>query len=104
MISRSARINIGSSQLELHAYNPQHKLLEFLKSKGIVPQAYSPLGSTGSPLLADDHVAEIAEKHSLTPSDVLLGYLGMSCYRGHEILLCSPNRHPCSHKGLCRPS
>jgi glycerol 2-dehydrogenase (NADP+) len=64
--------------LELHVYNPQHKLLEYLKSKGIVPQAYSPLGSTGGPLLADDQVAEIAKKHSLNSSDVLLGYLGGS--------------------------
>ena len=62
-------------QLELHVYNPQHQLLEYLKSKGIVPQAYSPLGSTGSPLLTDDQVSEIAKKHSLDSSDVLLGYL-----------------------------
>lgn len=62
-------------QLELHVYNPQHKLIEYLLSKGIVPEAYSPLGSAGSPLLADDQVVEIAKKHSLSPSDVLLGYL-----------------------------
>ncbi|RDB26935.1 D-galacturonate reductase [Hypsizygus marmoreus] len=62
-------------QLELHVYNPQHKLIAYLKSKGIVPQAYSPLGSTNSPLLTDEKVVEIATKHSLNPSDVLIGYL-----------------------------
>lgn len=56
-------------------YNPQHNLLAYLKSKGIVPQAYSPLGSTNSPLLKDEVVVEIANKHSLQPADVLLGYL-----------------------------
>lgn len=75
MTGRSARTNDGYPQLELHVYNPQHELVKYLKSKGIVPEAYSPLGSTGSPLLADDQVVEIAKKHSLDSSDVLLGYL-----------------------------
>jgi glycerol 2-dehydrogenase (NADP+) len=60
----------------LHIYNPQHKLLTYLKSKGIVAQAYSPLGSTNSPLLTDEAVVEIASKHTIQPADVLLGYLG----------------------------
>ncbi|KAF8636968.1 hypothetical protein AX17_003130 [Amanita inopinata Kibby_2008] len=71
----TAEITPAVDQLELHAYNPQHKLIAYLKSKGIVPQAYSPLGSTNSPLLSDKIVTEIAEKHSLEPADVLLGYL-----------------------------
>ncbi|TFK73414.1 Aldo/keto reductase [Pluteus cervinus] len=62
-------------QIELHVYNPQHKLLEYLKSKGIVAQAYSPLGSSNSPLLKDETIAEIAKKHGVEPADVLLGYL-----------------------------
>ncbi|TFK38255.1 NADP-dependent oxidoreductase domain-containing protein [Crucibulum laeve] len=62
-------------QLELHVYNPQHNLISYLKSKGIVPQAYSPLGSTNSPLLTDEVITEVAKKHSLQTSDVLLGYL-----------------------------
>ncbi|KAF9461730.1 NADP-dependent oxidoreductase domain-containing protein [Collybia nuda] len=61
-------------QLELHVYNPQHNLIAYLKSKGIVPQAYSPLGSAGSPLLTDDKVIDIAKKHSINPADVLIAY------------------------------
>ena len=64
-------------QLELHVYNPQHELLSYMKTKGITPQAYSPLGSTNSPLLTDEVVVQIAKKHSLQPADVLLGYLRM---------------------------
>ncbi|KAF5390756.1 hypothetical protein D9757_004446 [Collybiopsis confluens] len=71
----SAKIIPAVNQLELHPYNPQHELLAYLRSKGIVPEAYSPLGSTNSPLLKDEVVKKIAEKHGLQPSDVLLGWL-----------------------------
>ncbi|OAX34785.1 Aldo/keto reductase [Rhizopogon vinicolor AM-OR11-026] len=72
----TAEIVPAVNQLELHLYNPQLQLLEYLKSKGIVPQAYSPLGSTNSPLLNDETATEIAKKHGLkNTSDVLLGYL-----------------------------
>lgn len=72
----TAEIIPAVNQLELHLYNPQLQLLEYLKSKGIVPQAYSPLGSTNSPLLNDETATEIAKKHGLkNTSDVLLGYL-----------------------------
>jgi glycerol 2-dehydrogenase (NADP+) len=71
----TAEIIPAVNQLELHLYNPQHKLLVYLKSKGIVPQAYSPLGSTNSPLLTDEVASSIAQKYSLQTSDILLGYL-----------------------------
>ena len=57
-------------------YNPQHELVSYLKSKGIVAQAYSPLGSVNSPLHTDEVVTSVAAKHSLQVSDVLIGYLG----------------------------
>lgn len=71
----TAEITPAVNQLELHPYNPQHELVDYLKSKGILPQAYSPLGSTGSPLLTDEAVVGISQKHELAPADVLLGYL-----------------------------
>lgn len=64
-------------QLELHVYNPQHELVKFLREKGIVPQAYSPLGSSSGPLLADETIQKIAEERGLTPADVLIGWLSM---------------------------
>ena len=63
-------------QLELHLYNPQHKLVEYLRSKGIYPQAYSPLGSTNSPLFDDELVVELSKKYEAQPAHVLLAYLG----------------------------
>jgi glycerol 2-dehydrogenase (NADP+) len=63
--------------LEIHVYNPEHNLVEYSKSKGIVVEAYAPLGSADSPILLDEHVVQIAKKHSINPADVLLGYLSM---------------------------
>jgi len=73
----AARISPAVNQLELHLYNPQLKLVEWLQSPeiGIVVEAYSPLGSTNSPLLTDETAGEIATKHGLKTSDVLLGWL-----------------------------
>lgn len=76
-----AKVVPAVNQIELHLYNPQHELLDYLKSKGIVVQAYSPLGSTNSPLLSDETATNIAKKHDLQVTDVLLGYL-CACYLG----------------------
>jgi glycerol 2-dehydrogenase (NADP+) len=69
-----AEIKPAVDQLELHPYNPQHNLLKYLKSEGIVAEAYSPLGSTNSPLLKDEVVAEIAQKHNANAAQVLIGW------------------------------
>lgn len=83
---RSYRLNCFY-QLELHLYNPQLQLLDYLKSKTIVPQAYSPLGSTSSPLFTDEVATEIARKYGLQTADVLLGYLRKtSSSRSHACL------------------
>lgn len=79
----------GTFQLEIHVYNPQHELMDYLKSKGITPQAYSPLGSSNSPLLTDSDVVDIAKHHNLQPADVLLGYL-RKCF----VYICLVTSHP----------
>lgn len=66
------------NQIELHPYNPQHKLTSWLKEKGIIVEAYSPLGSSASPLLKDEVVLGIAEKLKATPAEVLIGWGGKS--------------------------
>ncbi|KIY48875.1 Aldo/keto reductase [Fistulina hepatica ATCC 64428] len=74
----TATITPAVDQVELHIYNPQLKLLAYLEEKGIVPQAYSPLGSTNSTLFTDEVVTALVAKYkssSLQPADVLLGYL-----------------------------
>ena len=59
-------------QVELHPNNPSPKLVDFCKSKGIHPTAYSCLGSTDSPLSKDSTLSAVAKKHGKSPQQVLL--------------------------------
>lgn len=71
-----ATVTPAVNQLELHLYNHQPELVEYCQSRGIVVQAYSPLGSVDSPLFTDEVATAIAKKYELQVSDVLIGYLG----------------------------
>jgi len=62
------------NQIERHPYLPQNDVIEVCKKNGIVVTAYSPLGSSDSPLLEDEAVKSVASKHSTSPSSVLLGW------------------------------
>jgi glycerol 2-dehydrogenase (NADP+) len=62
------------NQIENHPLCPQQEVVDFCKEKGIHITAYSPLGSTGSPLFKDEVVNEVAKKHSVGPAVVLLSY------------------------------
>ncbi|KAF8939172.1 hypothetical protein BGZ47_008280 [Haplosporangium gracile] len=69
-----AKIVPAVNQVELHPENPQWELLEFCKSKGIQVTAYSPLGSTDSPLIKRDEISKIAEKHNTQNANVLIAW------------------------------
>lgn len=74
------------NQVEAHPYLTQPDLLEFCKEKGIVLEAYSPLGNnqTGEPRTVDDPlVHSVAKKLGMDPG-VLLGSWGVQ--RGHVVL------------------
>ncbi|AAS53080.1 AER401Wp [Eremothecium gossypii ATCC 10895] len=63
------------NQVELHIRLPQLELVEYCQKKGIVVEAYSPLGSSSAPLLKDATVNKVAEKYGVTPAHVLLNYV-----------------------------
>lgn len=71
-------ITPAANQIENHPYLPQQEIHDFCKEKGIIVQAYSPLGSTGSPLFKEEGVTEVAKKHNVGPGTVLISYQGMS--------------------------
>ncbi len=48
--------------------------MDLCNEKGIHIMAYSPLGSTGGPLLTAEPIVAIAARHSVSPSTVLLSY------------------------------
>ena len=57
-------------------YLPQKEIADFCEEKGIRIEAYSPLGSTGSPLFQEEGVQEVAKKHNVGAGTVLLSYQG----------------------------
>ncbi|MFZ5391441.1 MAG: aldo/keto reductase [Patescibacteria group bacterium] len=75
-----ARLKPAINQIELHPYNPQHRLVEFCQSNNIAVTAYSPLGSPGnflnqteSPVLLKDVVVKtIAEAHGKSVAQILI--------------------------------
>lgn len=78
-----AKIVPAINQIENHVYLPQQDIVDFCKSKGIHISAYSPLGSTSSPLMKEDGVIKVAEKRGVSPGCVLLSY---NVARGNSVL------------------
>lgn len=60
-------------QVELHPFFNQSELRAFNASKGILTQAWSPLGQGGE-LLENATIAEIAAKHHATPAQVVIAW------------------------------
>ncbi|KAJ4385558.1 hypothetical protein N0V93_009987 [Gnomoniopsis smithogilvyi] len=71
------------NQIELHPCNPSPKLISYLASKNIHPSAYSPLGSTDSPLAKNEALLSIAKSKGKSPQQVLLAW-GLS--KGFSVL------------------
>lgn len=59
------------NQIELHPYFNQEALVQYNTSKGIVTQAWSPLGRASS-VINDENLVEIATKYNKTIPQVIL--------------------------------
>ena len=64
-------------QIECHPSFPQEELVRYCQDKGIVVQAYSPLGSVDSPLHLDLDIQGIANNHNASTGQVMLSWLGI---------------------------
>jgi diketogulonate reductase-like aldo/keto reductase len=71
-----ASIMPAINQIENHPQCPQQDIVDYCRQKGIHVTAYSPLGSSGSPLMEFPAVVEVADKHGVPPACVLLSYHG----------------------------
>jgi glycerol 2-dehydrogenase (NADP+) len=71
---KEATVTPAANQIENHPYLPQQEIVDYCKKKGILITAYSPLGSTGSPLFQEKEIQEVAKKHDVSPGTVLLSY------------------------------
>lgn len=64
----------AANQIELHPYLPQPELVDYCKQRGILIEAYSPLGSVGGPLLKEKGILDLAAKHNAEPASVLISW------------------------------
>ncbi|KAI5370834.1 putative aldo/keto reductase, aldo-keto reductase, NADP-dependent oxidoreductase [Septoria linicola] len=80
---KEAEVVPAANQIENHPYLPQSDIAEFCREKGILVEAYSPLGSTGSPLFKEEGVQQLAKKHNVGPGTILISY---QVSRGHVVL------------------
>ncbi|OAA63498.1 aldo-keto reductase [Niveomyces insectorum RCEF 264] len=62
------------NQIENHPALPQQEIVDLCRAEGIHIMAYSPFGSTGGPLFTAEPVVQVAGKHNVSPSTVLLSY------------------------------
>ena len=71
----------AANQIENHPLCPQQEIVDLCKEKGILITAYSPLGSTGSPLMQDEHITRLAKTKGVSPGCILLSYHGkLTCW------------------------
>lgn len=72
-----AKIVPAVNQIENHPSLPQQEIRDICAENGILITAYSPLGSTGSPMFKTEEVVKVAEKKGVSPASVLLSYHSM---------------------------
>lgn len=65
-LESEAKIMPMVNQFECHPYLSQKPLIELCKRYGMVYESYSPLGGQNGPVLSDQKINEIAEKHGKT--------------------------------------
>jgi diketogulonate reductase-like aldo/keto reductase len=103
LLLRDARIRPAVNEMELHPHFQQPELFEFVRSSGMVPVGYCPLGSPGRPErdrtpddtvdLEDPVIVEIARNHGVHPAAVCLKWavqrgqvpIPMSTSRAHYL-------------------
>ncbi|KAI3394101.1 hypothetical protein diail_3225 [Diaporthe ilicicola] len=74
----AAEIKPAVNQVELHPYFAQPELVKWCQDKGIVVEAYSPLGNNiyGLPMAIENPaVIQLAEKLGKTPAQVVLSWI-----------------------------
>ena len=60
------------NQMELHPYLVQQDIVDYCKKLNIIPEAWSPLGSSKVPLLKDEVLIWIGGKYGKSPAQVVL--------------------------------
>lgn len=72
---KEAEIVPTVNQIECYPYLSQQPLVDYCKSKNIVPQAWGPLGAGKSDVLSNPIIMEIAGKYQKSPAQIVLRWL-----------------------------
>ncbi len=109
LLLRDAQVRPVANEMELHPHFQQPELFQFLKSNGIEPIGYSPIGSLGRPArdrtpddtidVEDPVLARIASRLGVHPAAVCLKW---AVQRGQTPIRSLPNR--ATFWLICRPS
>ncbi|KAJ9111497.1 hypothetical protein QFC22_006524 [Naganishia vaughanmartiniae] len=73
-LSQTWKVVPAVNQVENHPLCSQNDLLAYCTDKGILIEAYCPLGSTNSPLLKDEELMKIAKKNGVSVATILISY------------------------------
>ncbi|CAO3657646.1 unnamed protein product [Mucor hiemalis] len=71
---QNSKIPPAVNQIELHPFLSQHETVQFCQKNGVHVTAYSPLGSTDSPLMEDRLILDLAKKYNASPAQILLAW------------------------------
>lgn len=71
-VLQRANITPAVNQMELHPHLVQQEVVDYCKSKGIVAEAWSPLGSSKIPLLQEDLLTKLGNKYDKSPAQIVL--------------------------------
>ncbi len=69
---RRFRVKPSLLTVENHPYAPQNELREYLRSQGIVLEAWYPLGHADHKLMEEPVILSLAEKYGKTPVQIIL--------------------------------
>ncbi|MGN7409450.1 aldo/keto reductase [Sporosarcina sp. SAFN-010] len=62
----------ATNQIERHPYFNNNELVEYNKSRGILTEAWSPLGREINDVLTNDTIVAIAEKYNREPAQIII--------------------------------
>ncbi|GAA5807551.1 hypothetical protein MFLAVUS_000916 [Mucor flavus] len=84
-LSKTQKIPPAVNQIEVHPFLPQFELVKYCQDHDILGEitAYSPLGSSDSPLMKDQIIIEIAKRNNATPAQILISW---GIKRGYAVI------------------
>ncbi len=71
---KEARIKPVVNQVELSFACPQPELVQWLQRHDLLPQAYSPLGSTGASQAGAETIEKLAKKYNVQGANILISW------------------------------